>query len=100
MSKLSIHDFPLSKEQLIEWDGWCFELVNELLFSHPKGKILYIEPDGFNDLICNGKHWKYHAVLLLKGKTYDAWNPTINTTPKKYVKIVFGSAKWEIIDNE
>jgi len=101
---ISIYDFPLSEETLLEWDGWCLELVNEFLHSHPDGKILYIEPKrGLQYLHTNNpnKFWAYHAVLLLNGKTYDAWNPKVNKTAKEYVQIVFGNtAKWEIIGNE
>ena len=36
---LSVHDFPLSQETLDDFDGWCLELVNELLHSHPEGFV-------------------------------------------------------------
>lgn len=92
---LSIADFPLSAAQLHEWRGYCLELVNELLHSHPEGQILYIEnlPDGH--------YWKYHAVLVLNGLVYDAWHPHVRLPPEQYVRTVFDErATWEIMKGE
>lgn len=77
---------------LCEWEGWCLELVNELLGSHPTGHILYVEniPDDFG--------WKYHAALVLDGVVRDAWFPAACLPPAEYVRSVFGpGATWEVM---
>ena len=88
---LSVADFPLSSRELRKWDGWCLELVNELLKSHPEGAILYIDGLPFYH------RWKYHAALLLDGVVYDAWHPDVRLPPDEYVRVVFDDlATWEI----
>jgi hypothetical protein len=82
---LSIHDFPLSEDELDEWDGICLELVNDLLHSHPEGAILYV------DNLPDDHYWRYHAVLLLDGVVYDAWHPEVaGKGPIEYAREVFG----------
>ena len=71
---LSIADFPLSRNELLEWDGLCMELVNELLHSHPNGEILWID----NPI----PRWKYHVALVLEGIVYDAWYPNVRLPPR------------------
>jgi hypothetical protein len=74
---------------LSEWDGWCLELVNELLIQHPTGSILYVEP--------SSGMWKYHAALVLDGLVYDAWHPDVRLPPNEYVEAVFGpGTSWEL----
>lgn len=75
---------------LARWDGWCLELVNELLGRHPTGKVLYVElPRG---------PWRYHAALVLDGIVYDAWHPDVQKAPADYVAHVFGDMdpEWEV----
>ncbi len=92
---LSISDFPLSDDELDQWDGICLELVNDLLNSHPTGSILYV------DNLPDDHHWRYHAALLLDGIVYDAWNPTLRLPLIEYVRHVFGSdAEWEVFSDE
>ena len=72
------------------WDGFCLELVNDLLHKHPTGQVLYVEPE-FGP-------WRYHAAMLLDGIVYDAWHPEVRLPPAEYVRSVFGdSATWEVI---
>lgn len=79
----------LSAYSLSEFDGWCLELVNDLLHKYPDGEILYLE-------FVSGP-WKYHAALVLDGIVHDAWNPTVRLPPADYVRTVFGDgATWEI----
>jgi hypothetical protein len=93
---LTIDDFPLSAKQLAKWDGWCLELVDDLLHSHPEGQILYVDNLPFNH------KWKYHAALVLDGVVYDAWNPDVRLPPEQYVDVVFDDAwvTWEIMKGE
>jgi len=77
-------------EELKKWEGYCLELVNELLHRHPTGQILYIEPWA--------GPWKYHTALVLDGLVYDAWYPDVRLPPAEYVEEVFGDViEWEII---
>lgn len=91
-ARLTVNDFPLSRAQLRKWDGWCLELVNELLHSHPSGDILYV------DLEHDPLHrWKYHAAIVLDGLVYDPWHPSARLPPADYVREVFGDGTpWEI----
>lgn len=78
-------------EELQAYDGWCLELVNELLGEHHNGSVLYVEPQ-------NHDRWRYHAALVLEGLVYDAWFPTVRLPPAEYVAAVFGpDTPWEII---
>ncbi len=92
---LSIHHFPLTREQLEYWDGICIELVNDLLHSHPTGAILYV------DNLPIEHEWRYHAALVLDGIVYDAWHPAIKGySPADYTRIVFGpKAEFTIFDD-
>jgi hypothetical protein len=93
--RLSIADFPLQADQLEEWDGICLELVNDLLWSHPTGAILYVDNLPFDH------RWRYHAALVLDGIVYDAWNPYLRLRVSDYVCQVFGDeAEWTIFDSE
>ena len=86
---LSVDDFLLSRAQLRAWNGACLELVDELLHSHPTGRILYVD----HLTGC----WRYHAVLVLNGLVYDAWHPKVRLPPAAYVRAVFGEHDdWEI----
>lgn len=86
----TIRSFDLS-----QYDGWCLELVDELLGIFPSGEILWVEPpDG--DLCVGGTDWKYHVAIVLDGIVYDAWNLDVRLPPKEYVEAVFGFAKWEM----
>lgn len=92
---LSIADFPLTYWQLVEWEGYCLELVNDLLHSHPEGQILYV------DNLPKDHDWLYHAVLVLDGIVYDAWHPEVRLPPAEYVREVFGDGvRWEIMKGE
>lgn len=91
---LTVHDFPLSREVLEEWEGLCLELVDELLHSHPEGRVLYIELAGH-------PRWTWHAALLLDGVVYDAWKPFARLGPEDHVKTFYPEAvSWEVISSE
>lgn len=93
--RLTVGNFPLSARRLLDWSGACLELVNELLWSHPEGQILYVEniPDDFG--------WKYHAALVLDGLVYDAWHPSFRLPPAEYVRAVFGpGTTWEVMADD
>jgi len=88
--RLSVADFPLSPAELAKWDGWCMELVDELLTSHPNADVLWID-------LPFHPTWTYHAVVVLDGIVYDAWHPSVCLPPAEYVREVFGVfATWEI----
>lgn len=83
-----IVEFP---SDLDEWDGWCLELVDDLLHKYPDGDILYIELGDTHPL------WTYHAAMVLDGLVYDAWHPNVRLPPAEYVERVFGAGvSWEI----
>ncbi len=93
--RLSVASFPLASEVLDEWWGACLELVNELLWSHPTGQILYVED------LPEDSDWRYHAALVLDGVVYDAWHPHVQLAPAEYVREVFGpGTTWEIIGDD
>ena len=79
-------------EDLSTWDGFCLELVDDLLGQHPSGDILYVE------LSRSHPRWSWHAAMVLDGLVYDAWHPDVRLPPSEYVEHVFGSAatSWEI----
>ena len=92
---LSVRDFPLPSEVLDAWWGACLELVNDLLWSHPEGQVLYVED------LPEDSPWRWHAALLLDGLVYDAWHPHVRLSPVEYVREVFGpGTKWEVITDE
>jgi hypothetical protein len=91
MRPITIADFPLSPRELAKWHGWCLELVDALLESHPTGAILYVDGLPFDH------RWKFHAALVLDGVVFDAWHPDVRLPPEAYVRRVFGDlATWEI----
>lgn len=74
------------------WEGWCLELVNELLGKHPDGDILYVA------LRDTHPTWRYHAAIVVDGIVHDAWHPTVRLPPAEYVERVFGRhvESWEL----
>lgn len=77
---------------LSEWEGWCVELVGQLIDEHG-GSLLWVEPRR-GPL---AERWKHHAALVLDGLVYDAWHPTVRLPPAEYVAEVFGKGTpWEL----
>lgn len=84
---------------LAEYDGFCLELVNDLLSDHPAGSILYVECASSEAGRRLG--WRYHAALVLDGLVFDAWHPHVRLSPSKYVARVFGNGvEWEIFGGD
>jgi hypothetical protein len=75
---------------LAEWEGWCLELVNELLRTYPDSDILYVD-------LMDHPRWTYHAAIVVDGIVHDAWHPDVRLPPAEYVRKVFGceGATWE-----
>jgi hypothetical protein len=83
---------------LAEYDGFCLDLVDELLHTHPQGMILYVECA--HSEAGRRRGWRYHAAMVLDGLVYDAWYPSVRRSPADYVKHVFGDwAWWQLFKN-
>lgn len=85
----------LRRFDLSKYEGWCMELVNDLLTEYPAGEILWVQPPAGERWLA-GTLWKYHAAAVFDGLVYDAWNPDVRLPPREYVKAVFGDAEWEL----
>jgi hypothetical protein len=73
--------------KLAEYEGFCGELVNDILNTLPDqaASILYLEgTDGETLLSVTGCEWKYHMVLVVDGMVHDAWHPHVCTV-KEYL---------------
>lgn len=80
-----------SDYDLASYEGFCLELVSDILNAHPDGDVLYVEN------LPRRHRWRYHAVVVFDGLVYDAWHPDVRLPPAEYVKHVFGPrATWEI----
>ena len=47
--RMSDIDIAIRRFDLSEYEGWCMELVNELLTEYPAGEILWVDPGSGDD---------------------------------------------------
>lgn len=73
------------------YEGWCLELVDDVLHRHPEADVLWVDLAGH-------ERWKYHAVPVLDGIVHDAWHPMLLLPPDQYVERAFGARarSWEL----
>lgn len=74
--------FLLSQNaQLEDYEGYCGELVNDILNSLngvSNVSILHLEGVNKENLqSITGYEWNYHMVLVIDGMIHDAWHPDV-----------------------